>query len=84
MNEDITNQDLLNAIKKYQSCPFVHELTCANDSQNHEPLKGIEIKGRVVLICPDCEYTQTHIPKIVWTATDIEDAMEYQFPTKEY
>ena len=72
------NKELLEAIKKYQSCPFVHELTCGNDS-GHASLKGIEIKGKVVLICPDCDYIQTHVPDFIWQAEDIEKAMETDF-----
>ena len=72
------NQELLDAIKKYQSCPFVHPLTCGNDS-GHDLLKGIVIRDKVVLICPDCEYTQTHIPNFIWQAEDIEKAMEMDF-----
>jgi hypothetical protein len=77
MTEDVTNQQLLEAIRKYQSCPFVHELTCGNDSQNHESLKGIEVKGKVILICPDCDYVQNWIPDFVWLADDIEKAQEH-------
>ena len=75
---DITNRDLLEAIKKYQSCPFVHELTCGNDSR-HEPLKGIEVKGDVILICPTCDYQQKHIPDFIWLAEDIEKSMEADY-----
>jgi hypothetical protein len=77
------NHKLLQAIKKYQSCPFVHPLTCGKDS-NHENLKGIELKGKVILICPDCDYRQEWVPDFVWQAEEIETAMEYQFPTREY
>ena len=76
------NKELLEAIRKYQSCPFVHELTCGNDS-GHASLKGIEIQGKVVLICPDCEYRQDHVPSFVWLAEDIEKSIEWEFPTKE-
>ena len=69
------NQKLLEAIKKYQSCPYVHELTCGNNS-GHEVLKGIEIKGHVMLICPDCDYTQNLVPNIVWYADDMEEAIK--------
>lgn len=76
---DKSNQDLLEAIKKYQSCPFVHPLTCGNDSQTHGLLKGIEIKGKVILICPDCEYKQDWIPDFIWLAENIDKAVEYDF-----
>lgn len=69
------NKDLLEAIRKFQSCPYVHEMTCGNDSR-HETLKGIEIRGKVVLICPDCDYVQNHVPDFVWGASDHVDAME--------
>ena len=78
MTEDITNQDVLEAIRKFQSCPFVHEMTCGNDS-SHESLKGIEIKGKVVLICPDCEYVQNWIPTFIWLAEDIEKSIPHEF-----
>ena len=69
------NQKLLEAIKKYQSCPYVHELTCGNNS-GHGSLKGIEIKGQVVLICPDCDYQQDWIPNVVWHAEAMEEAIK--------
>lgn len=72
------NKELLEAIRKYQSCPFVHELTCGNDS-GHTPLKGIVVRGEVILICPDCEYKQEHVPNFVWTAEDIEKALPHEF-----
>lgn len=73
-----SNKEWLGAIKKYQSCPFVHPLTCGNDS-GHDLLKGIVIKGKVMLICPDCDYTQNWIPEYVFTAEDIDKAMELDF-----
>ena len=75
------NTKLLNAIRKYQSCPFVHPLTCGNNSE-HENLKGIEIKGKVILICPDCEYKQEWIPDFVWLAEEIENSMEFNYGTE--
>lgn len=74
-----SNRDWLRAIKRYQSCPFVHPLTCGNDSQNHRLLKGVEIRGRVVLVCPDCDYRQENVPSYVFQAEHIDNVMEFEF-----
>jgi len=71
MNE---NQKLLEAIKEYQSCPYVHPLTCGTNSL-HRLLKGVEINGQVVLECIDCSYHQDWIPEIVWHGKAMSDAM---------
>lgn len=69
------NEELLEAIRKYQSCPYVHELTCGNDS-SHSSLIGVVIQDTVMLQCPDCDYLQGHVPGVVWSTVDIEIAMK--------
>lgn len=65
------NKEKIAAIKEWQNCPYVHPLTCGNNSL-HENLVPIEIKGKIVLICPECDYQQTHIPDIDWSYVTIQ------------
>lgn len=55
-------------ILKWQSCGFVHPLTCGKNSEHI--LKPKEKDGDVILICPDCDYVQNHVPDVVYE-TDI-------------
>lgn len=53
---------ILERIRKYQEEPVFHELTCGNDSR-HAVLKALLTFERgIILVCPDCDYIQTHIP----------------------
>jgi hypothetical protein len=52
------------AVATWQADPSVHPLTCGNDS-GHRVLYGTELQGRVILVCPDCDYQQTIIPDVV-------------------
>lgn len=65
----MTNEEQIEAIKKYQSCDFVHQLTCGKDNCNGvlEPLITTEcINPQVYLKCPKCTYEQWHVPEIVY------------------
>ena len=57
---------VIGAIDMWQRSDF-HPLTCGVDS-GHRSLVGQERDGRVVLVCPDCSYVQTHIPAGVLSA----------------
>ncbi len=61
----MNNEQKIKAVECWQKSCMVHELTCGNDS-GHTPLVAVECEsGDVVLKCPDCDYTQEHIPKCV-------------------
>ena len=60
MNTD----EIIDRIIAYHNNDMVHQLTCGNDS-NHTPLIPIQQGDKVILICVDCNYKQSHIPKIV-------------------
>lgn len=57
----MTNSEIIALIAAHQARGDVHPLTCGNDS-NHENLVAVEVDGKVVLKCNDCDYVQTHIP----------------------
>lgn len=59
-----TNDETLLAIAAWQAHPYVHPLTCGNDSR-HNNLRGEKRDGLVVLVCPDCDYVQRWIPECV-------------------
>lgn len=60
----MTNQEIIDAINRYQKAVNIHPLTCGNDSK-HTNLTPSEEGGKVFLKCPDCDYTQTFIPEYV-------------------
>lgn len=57
--------EMLNAIDFFQDEFYGHPLTCGNDSQNHEILRGQVHNGVVRLVCPSCDYVQEWIPEYV-------------------
>ena len=65
----MNNQEKIEAINKWQSCNFVHPLTCGKD-KCEEKLEPIEnaITGEILLICPKCNYEQGEIsiPSVVF------------------
>lgn len=61
--EEITAEIILERINIWQRKPVFHQLTCGKDSK-HALLEGSISNNKVVLHCPDCEYTQTYIPKL--------------------
>ena len=56
--------DIINMVEKFQSCGWVHPMTCGNNSA-HKLLIPIEKDGKVILACEDCEYEQSWIPEVV-------------------
>ena len=63
----MNNQEKIQKILEWQNNPYIHELTCGNNS-THKPLIPKEIDGKVVLVCRDCDYIQEYIPEMVFTA----------------
>jgi hypothetical protein len=51
----VSNSDLIEKIKKFQSNPKMHSFTCGICS---EELIGKEVEGVVILACEQCDYTQ--------------------------
>lgn len=49
--------DRMTAINRIQHNPRLHPYTCGNDS-THELLYPVFEGGRVVLLCPSCDYRQ--------------------------
>lgn len=68
----LTNQDKIRIIKKYQACPYVHQLTCGQDSM-HAVLVPEENQGKVVLRCPTCRVVQEHVPEAVYLSEESLD-----------
>jgi len=60
----MTNQDIIEAVSKWQKSVFIHPLTCCNNS-SHKSLIPIELNGKVILKCLDCNYVQETIPEPV-------------------
>ncbi len=69
-----TNQAIIRIVSKYQACPFVHPLTCAENSL-HAELIPEERDGRVVLVCPTCNHVQESIPKPVLDSEEYIDTL---------
>jgi hypothetical protein len=61
----VTNADLIARIARWQNAGTVHPLTCGNDSRHAVLVARERDDGSVYLACPDCTYTQTHIPGAV-------------------
>ena len=61
----MNNKEIIEKIKKWQNCSFLHPLTCGNDS-NHKILIPKETNDKVILICEDCDYTQKFIPNAIF------------------
>jgi hypothetical protein len=57
MPTDVTVDELLAAIRQWQSNQRGHPLTCGNDSSHHT-LDAALYHGRVVLTCRDCDWEQ--------------------------
>jgi len=52
-------------INGHQKNPYAHPLTCGNNSQDHAllvPMLNTQ-NFEIVLICPDCDYKQTNVPR---------------------
>lgn len=62
----MTNQEVIDKVNLWQTAGFVHPLTCGKNSL-HINLVPEERGGKVVLTCPNCDYTQDQIPDYVLT-----------------
>ena len=62
----MTNQEKIEKVNTWQTSPYIHPLTCGNDSM-HADLEPKEEDGEVKLVCVDCGYTQ-EIPDLVLQA----------------
>lgn len=63
MNKRHTNAEKIENIRAWQSCPYVHQLTCLVESKHALP-EPMEKQGRVILKCPIRGYEQERIPEI--------------------
>ena len=63
----MTNDEIIKAVRRWQSSKFNHPLTCQEDS-HHATLEPVEIHGTVVLKCPVCPYVERVIPDVVLKA----------------
>ncbi|PJE51309.1 MAG: hypothetical protein COV29_00960 [Candidatus Yanofskybacteria bacterium CG10_big_fil_rev_8_21_14_0_10_36_16] len=64
----LTVDQKIKKIQKWQSCTWVHHLTCGKDS-NHGDLTPKKEGDKVVLCCPDCDYVQNSVPDVVLAST---------------
>jgi hypothetical protein len=55
-------EQLVHDIRSYQTCEYVHPLTCGTDS-NHQPLVPFIYEAEVKLLCVDCGDV-TYPPKV--------------------
>jgi hypothetical protein len=74
----MTNEEIetMEAIRKYQNCDYLHPLTCGNDSR-HALLKPIEKDGKIILVCPDCDYVQNWHPEVEMLKTMTNDSCSF-------
>ena len=60
----LSNEEIIEKIRKYQENRHVHPLTCGINSR-HAILEPREMDGKVKLKCPACDYIQDWIPEFV-------------------
>ena len=60
----LTNRQIVDAVRAWQSDPSRHHLTCQDDGR-HRLLQAVEERPSAVLRCPDCAYRQAYIPALV-------------------
>lgn len=60
----LSNREIFARVWEWQTAGYVHPLTCRINS-SHPVLKPELKGGKVVLVCPECDYVQEHIPKAV-------------------
>ena len=63
----LSTAEIIEKVRRYQDIDIFHPLTCGNDS-NHALLVAEDHGGKVVLVCPDCDYVQGHIPENIVNA----------------
>ncbi len=72
----MTAIEKIKKVTDWQTCDYVHELTCGNDS-NHQLLEALYTGTLgVYLSCPTCGYVQLHIPEIV-LQSDISEIIKH-------
>lgn len=68
---DHSHQAKIDAVNAWQNNGMVHQLTCGVDS-NHPNLKPelVNFNYDIGLVClhPDCSYTQTFVPEVVYAS----------------
>ncbi len=57
----MSNAEIVRMILNWQTNPNAPRLKCRKDARHHE-LVPVERQGRVLLVCTDCDYTQTWVP----------------------
>jgi len=64
----MTNEEKVEAVKKWQECEFVHQFVCGADGCDGVLVPEINkgLNGGVYLLCPKCSYSQDHIPDMVY------------------
>jgi len=56
-------EKILEKVRAWQACEYVHPLTCGHGC--HTNLEPVVQDNGVILVCPDCDYTQDWIPTVV-------------------
>lgn len=56
------NTKTIEAINFWQTSGQFHPLTCGKNSQH--VLVAKEVNGKIILVCPECDYIQLSIPPI--------------------
>ena len=64
----MTNEEIVEAVRRWQSDPYYAPLTCQQDSA-HGKLAAVECDAAVVLQCPHCEYQERVIPSALLKAS---------------
>ncbi|WP_274469211.1 MULTISPECIES: hypothetical protein [unclassified Paenibacillus] len=59
----MNHEEIKQRIRDYQQADGVQPLTCANNNK-HEKLYPKVLEEGLVLLCPNCNYTQTYIPDL--------------------
>ncbi len=60
----MTNAEIIAAVNRWQTDARLHPLTCCVGDK-HRHLTPVEVEGKVILACPDCEYRQDYVPEVV-------------------
>jgi len=69
----MNNKELIEAINANQKKEFLHPLTCGADDCRAE-LIAVEEDNAVILVCPECDYKQYHIPPMF--CSDFKNPLE--------
>ncbi|MBI4433595.1 hypothetical protein HY632_02400 [Candidatus Uhrbacteria bacterium] len=72
---DLSHEEIIRRVRRWQDAGIVHPLTCGNGTQQHPNLEPEVRNGQVVLVCRalGCAYVQAWIPEYV-----LSDAAEAQ------